>query len=59
MKMLNNVDLSTDPLGASLVAGDLPGITCQFSASLTVCLFSPHTLSFQIMMLCEMVSKPH
>lgn len=57
MKILSNVGLSTGPLGAPLVTGDLPDITCHFSAPLTACLSSPHPLSFPMMIFCEMVSK--
>lgn len=39
MKILNSVDFGTDPLGAPLVAGDLSGMTRQFSVPLSTCFF--------------------
>lgn len=35
MKILNSLDFGTDPLGAPLVAGDLSGMTRQFSVPLS------------------------
>lgn len=43
MKTLNSVDFGTDPLGAPLVAGDLSGMTRQFSVPLSTC-FLAYTL---------------
>lgn len=58
MKILNGVDFGSDPLGAPLLAGDLSGMTREFSVPLSTSFSSLHPLSFQ-MTLCEMVSKPY